>query len=81
MSSPTRKSLVASPSASSSLSGAKFGATLELLRVFSSNIFKLDAMLKVHDEDDIEHKHGLVEALDAVRKVRHTLLLTFRAHS
>lgn len=38
-------------------------------------------MLKVHDEDDIEHKHGLVEALDAVRKVRHTLLLTFRAHS
>ena len=77
MSSPIRKSAMVSGGSSSSLAGAKFSATLDLLRLFSSNIFKLDAMLKVHDEEDIEMKQGLVEALDSIRKVRLALNGTF----
>jgi hypothetical protein len=69
MSSPMRKSPLSSGGSSVSLTGPKFGATLDMLRTLSSNLFKLDAMLKVHDEDDIELKHALVEALDTVRKV------------
>lgn len=69
MAAPMRKNLVALSGSSSSLTGHKFGATLDLLRLLSSNLFKLDAMLKVHDEADIELKHSLTEALDSVRKV------------
>lgn len=62
---------------STNLTGSKFGATLDLLRILSSNIFKADTMLKVHDESDIEFKADLIEAIDAVRKVR-TLMSLFR---
>lgn len=68
MSAPARKS--GSMPSGSSLKGPKFGATLDLLRVMSSNLFKLDTMLKVHDEADIELRAKLIEALDGVRKVR-----------
>lgn len=70
MAAPLRKNLGALSGSSSSLTGHKFGATLDLLRLLSSNLFKLDAMLKVHDEADIELKNSLIEALDSVRKVR-----------
>jgi len=70
MSSPVRKGALSGAAGPSALSGSKFGLTLDLLRSLSSNLFKLDAMLKVHDEADIELKHALVGALDAVRKVR-----------
>lgn len=69
MAAPLRKNLGSLSGSTSSLTGHKFGATLDLLRLLSSNLFKLDAMLKVHDEADIELKNSLIEALDSVRKV------------
>lgn len=76
-----RKNTLAGTGSSTSLTGPKFGATLDLLRLLSSNLFKLEAMLKVHDETDIDLKQSLVEALDSVRKVRalRSLLLALEA--
>lgn len=73
MAASLRKNLLVSGGSSTSLHGPKFGATLDLLRLLSSNLFKLDAMLKVHEETDIDMKQSLVEALDSVRKVRRPL--------
>lgn len=57
--------------------GPKFGLTLDLLRTLSSNLFKLDAMLKVHDEAELEAKQDLADALETVRMVRARSLLIY----